>query len=181
MMTGDCTGPRSAEFVLKDPTIDFAVLESARGGILKNGLAFSNCDIAVITNVTEDHIGLGNRTIVEAEVTSMRYRGTRWRRATVTQNFHWRAAMQARCGNWLLGRGFYTTSDGSHEAEEERQCSKINSDHSKDRRINTAANFTIVCTCCGKHFKRRSATATMLRAHKSPSGFTCCGTIGYFQ
>ncbi|MEO6330576.1 MAG: cyanophycin synthetase [Ginsengibacter sp.] len=65
MMTGDCTGPRSAEFVLKDPTIDFAVLESARGGILKSGLAFSNCDIAVITNVTEDHIGLGGIENIE--------------------------------------------------------------------------------------------------------------------
>lgn len=59
MMKGDCTGPRSAEFVLKDPTVDMAVLESARGGILKNGLAFSNCDIAIVTNVTADHIGLG--------------------------------------------------------------------------------------------------------------------------
>ena len=59
MMKGDCTGPRSAEFVLKDPTIDFAVLESARGGILKTGLLFTNCDIAIVTNVTEDHIGLG--------------------------------------------------------------------------------------------------------------------------
>jgi cyanophycin synthetase len=59
MMTGDCTGPVSAEFVLKDPTIDFAVLESARGGILKSGLAFRNCDVAIITNVSADHIGLG--------------------------------------------------------------------------------------------------------------------------
>ena len=59
LMTGDCTGPRSAEFVLKDPTVDFAVLESARGGILKNGLAFSNCDVAIVTNITADHIGLG--------------------------------------------------------------------------------------------------------------------------
>ena len=59
MMKGDCTGPKSAEFVLKDPTVDMAVLESARGGILKNGLAFSHCDIAIVTNVTADHIGLG--------------------------------------------------------------------------------------------------------------------------
>ncbi|GAC1381991.1 MAG: cyanophycin synthetase [Ginsengibacter sp.] len=59
MMKGDCTGPRSAEFVLKDPTVDFAVLECARGGILKSGLAFSNCDIGIVTNVTEDHMGLG--------------------------------------------------------------------------------------------------------------------------
>ena len=59
MMKGDCTGPKSAEFVLKDPTVDMAVLECARGGILKNGLAFTNCDIAIVTNVTSDHIGLG--------------------------------------------------------------------------------------------------------------------------
>jgi cyanophycin synthetase len=65
MMKGDCTGPRSAEFVLKDPTIDFAVLETARGGILRSGLAFSNCDIAVVTNVTADHIGLGGIETLE--------------------------------------------------------------------------------------------------------------------
>ena len=59
MMKGDCTGPLSSLFVLKDPTVDFAVLECARGGILKSGLAFSNCDIAVITNVTADHLWLG--------------------------------------------------------------------------------------------------------------------------
>lgn len=59
LMKGDCTGPKSAEFVLKDPTVDFAVLECARGGILKNGLAFSNCDVAIVTNITADHIGLG--------------------------------------------------------------------------------------------------------------------------
>ncbi|MDB5202403.1 MAG: cphA [Ferruginibacter sp.] len=59
MMKGDCTGPLSAQFVLKDPTVDFAVLECARGGILKNGLAFRNCDIAIVTNVTNDHMGLG--------------------------------------------------------------------------------------------------------------------------
>ena len=65
MMKGDCTGPRSAEFVLKDPTVDLAVLECARGGILKSGLAFSHCDIAIVTNVTEDHIGLGGITNLE--------------------------------------------------------------------------------------------------------------------
>ena len=59
MMKGDCTGPVSAQFVLKDPTVNFAVLESARGGILKSGLAFRNCDIAIVTNVAADHMGLG--------------------------------------------------------------------------------------------------------------------------
>ncbi|MEO6582732.1 MAG: cyanophycin synthetase, partial [Ferruginibacter sp.] len=59
MMKGDCTGPVSAQFVLKDPTVDFAVLECARGGILKSGLAFQQCDIAVVTNISADHMGLG--------------------------------------------------------------------------------------------------------------------------
>lgn len=59
MMKGDCTGPISSQFVLKDPTVDFAVLECARGGILKAGLAFQNCEVAVVTNVAADHIGLG--------------------------------------------------------------------------------------------------------------------------
>jgi cyanophycin synthetase len=58
MMRGDCTGPISAEFILKDPTVDFAVLECARGGILRAGLGFHNCDIAIVTNVAADHLGL---------------------------------------------------------------------------------------------------------------------------
>ncbi len=58
MMRGDCTGPISAEFVLKDPTVDFAVLECARGGILRAGLGFHNCNLAVVTNIAADHLGL---------------------------------------------------------------------------------------------------------------------------
>ncbi|MDZ4824373.1 MAG: cyanophycin synthetase [Flavobacteriales bacterium] len=65
MMRGDCTGPISAEFVLKDPTVDFAVLETARGGILRAGLGFHNCDIAIVTNVAEDHLGLSDIDTVE--------------------------------------------------------------------------------------------------------------------
>jgi cyanophycin synthetase len=58
MQRGDCTGPQSAEFVLKDPTVDFAVLECARGGILRAGLGFHRCDIGIVTNVAADHLGL---------------------------------------------------------------------------------------------------------------------------
>ncbi|MEI8278223.1 MAG: cyanophycin synthetase [Bacteroidota bacterium] len=65
MMKGDCTGPVSAEFVLRDPTVDFAVLECARGGILRAGLGFHNCDIAVVTNVAEDHLGLQGIDTIE--------------------------------------------------------------------------------------------------------------------
>lgn len=60
MEKGDTTGPISAEYILKDPTVEFAVLETARGGILRSGLGFSRCDIAVITNVAEDHLGLAD-------------------------------------------------------------------------------------------------------------------------
>lgn len=58
LMTGDCTGPSSAEFVLRDPTVDFAVLESARGGLLRAGLGFKQCDVGIVTNVAADHLGL---------------------------------------------------------------------------------------------------------------------------
>jgi len=62
---GDCTGPVSAEFVLKDPTVDFAVLETARGGLLRAGLGFHNCDIAIVTNIAPDHLGMRGINTVE--------------------------------------------------------------------------------------------------------------------
>lgn len=55
---GDCSGPKSAETILRDPSVEFAVLETARGGILRNGLGFDQCNVAVITNIAEDHLGL---------------------------------------------------------------------------------------------------------------------------
>ncbi|MCE3225534.1 MAG: cyanophycin synthetase [Bacteroidetes bacterium] len=55
---GDCTGPNSSQTILHDPMVDFAVLECARGGILRSGLGFDNCDISVITNISEDHLSL---------------------------------------------------------------------------------------------------------------------------
>jgi cyanophycin synthetase len=58
LMTGDCTEPASAEFVLKDPTVNFAVLECARGGLRRAGLGFKKCDVAIVTNVAADHLGL---------------------------------------------------------------------------------------------------------------------------
>ncbi|MDH3448121.1 MAG: cyanophycin synthetase [Gammaproteobacteria bacterium] len=56
---GDMTGPQSAQIVLRDPTIDFAVLETARGGILRAGLGYSECDVAACINISADHMGLG--------------------------------------------------------------------------------------------------------------------------
>ncbi|MBT0568827.1 cyanophycin synthetase [Curvibacter sp. CHRR-16] len=64
--TGDCSGPRSARNVLYHPDVDAAVLETARGGILREGLAFDHCDVAVVTNIgAGDHLGLNYITTVD--------------------------------------------------------------------------------------------------------------------
>jgi cyanophycin synthetase len=55
----DASGPRSASMVLQNPTVDFAVFEVARGGILREGLGYQRNDVAVVLNVTGDHLGLG--------------------------------------------------------------------------------------------------------------------------
>jgi cyanophycin synthetase len=56
---GDMSGPKSAQMVLQNPTVDTAVFEVARGGILRGGLGYDRNDVAVVTNVTADHLGLG--------------------------------------------------------------------------------------------------------------------------
>lgn len=57
--TGDCSGPRSARNVLMHPAVDAAVFETARGGILREGLAFDKCDVAIVTNIgMGDHLGM---------------------------------------------------------------------------------------------------------------------------
>jgi cyanophycin synthetase len=60
LMKGDTTGPKSTEFILKDPTVEVAVLETARGGILRSGLGFSQSDIGIITNIQPDHLGISD-------------------------------------------------------------------------------------------------------------------------
>ncbi len=62
---GDCTGPVSAQKVLQDSSVEFAVLECARGGMLRSGLAFDQCDVGVVTNVAADHLGLRDINSVE--------------------------------------------------------------------------------------------------------------------
>jgi len=57
ILSGDTSGPASAQAVLNDPLVEMAVLETARGGIVRRGLGFDLCDAAVLTNVTADHIG----------------------------------------------------------------------------------------------------------------------------
>ncbi len=55
---GDMTGPTSARIVLRDPTVDIAVLETARGGLLRSGLGYRRCDVSACLNVSADHLGL---------------------------------------------------------------------------------------------------------------------------
>ncbi len=64
--SGDCSGPRSARNVLLHPEVDAAVFETARGGILREGLGFDHCQVAVVTNIGEgDHLGLNYISTVE--------------------------------------------------------------------------------------------------------------------
>jgi cyanophycin synthetase len=62
---GDTTGPQSAQVILKDPTVEVAVLETARGGLLRSGLAFESCNIGVVLNVAADHLGIGDIETIE--------------------------------------------------------------------------------------------------------------------
>lgn len=62
---GDNTGPQSAAVILRDPTVEVAILECARGGILRAGLAFDNCDIGIVLNVAADHLGIGDIDTIE--------------------------------------------------------------------------------------------------------------------
>jgi cyanophycin synthetase len=64
VVEGDTTGPGSAQVILSDPAVDVAVLETARGGIVRRGLGYDWSDIGVITNIDEDHLGqLGIKTL----------------------------------------------------------------------------------------------------------------------
>ncbi|MDQ3321975.1 MAG: cyanophycin synthetase [Acidobacteriota bacterium] len=65
ILTGDNTGPVSAQLVLKDPSVQVAVLETARGGIIRSGIGYDHCDIAVVTNVAADHLGLKDVNTLE--------------------------------------------------------------------------------------------------------------------
>lgn len=65
MQKGDCSGPVSAGFILRNPAVEFAVLETARGGVIRSGLGFDFCHAAIVTNVKPDHLGLKGINTVE--------------------------------------------------------------------------------------------------------------------
>lgn len=65
ILSGDTTGPKSAKVVLSDPNVEVAVLETARGGILREGLGFERCDVGAVLNIQPDHLGLKGIETVE--------------------------------------------------------------------------------------------------------------------
>lgn len=65
LMEGDLTGPLAADIVLSDPRVEVAVLETARGGILRSGLGYGVCDVGVVMNVSPDHLGMRGIHTVE--------------------------------------------------------------------------------------------------------------------
>lgn len=65
LLQGDLTGPFAANLVLSHPDVEVAVLETARGGILRAGLGWERCDVGVVTNVTSDHLGLKGIETIE--------------------------------------------------------------------------------------------------------------------
>lgn len=65
VLTGDYSGPEGTRTIMKDATIDHAVLEIARGGILRRGLGFKECDVGVFLNVSSDHLGYGGIDTLE--------------------------------------------------------------------------------------------------------------------
>jgi cyanophycin synthetase len=65
---GDTTGPQSAGVILQYPTVEIAVFETARGGILRSGLAFAHRDVGIVLNMAADHLGLGDiETIAQTQ------------------------------------------------------------------------------------------------------------------
>ena len=65
LLAGDLTGPFAANIILSHPDVEIAVLETARGGILRAGLGFDACDVGVVLNVSADHLGLGDIDTLE--------------------------------------------------------------------------------------------------------------------
>jgi cyanophycin synthetase len=64
-VAGDMTGPKSAQMVLSDPSVDLAVLETARGGLLRAGMGYRECNVGAVLNVAADHLGLGGIETLE--------------------------------------------------------------------------------------------------------------------
>ena len=100
ILEGDTSGPRSARLILQDPTVECAVFETARGGLLRSGLGYGTADVGVCMNVSEDHLGIGFIETVEElarlksiVVETVRKGGT----SVLNAEDKWCREMAARC------------------------------------------------------------------------------------
>lgn len=119
--TDDCSGPQSARLVLMNPQVEVAVLETARGGILREGLGFDRCDLAVVTNIGEgDHLGLGGietaQQLAEVKQTIVRALAP-WGTAVLNAADPLVAAMADRCRGRVL---FFAREEGQARLREHR-------------------------------------------------------------
>ena len=132
---GDMSGPKSAQMVLQNPTVDTAVFEVARGGILREGLGYDRNDVAVVTNVTGDHLGLGGITRSGSWPTSRasssrpcRARGRRSSTPTTATSTGWAATAPGGscCSAWppRRARTASTGSTGTPPGATPRSCSR---------------------------------------------------------
>lgn len=100
VLEGDTSGPRSARLILQDPTVDCAVFETARGGLLRSGLGYGTADVGICMNVAEDHLGIGFIETVEdlarlksIVVETVRHGGT----SVLNAEDKWCREMASRC------------------------------------------------------------------------------------
>jgi len=110
----DASGPKSARMILQDPTVEVAVLETARGGILREGLAFDRCDVGLVLNVTADHLGLKGVDTIEdlAKVKSVVTEAVGRRGVSVLNGDD---PMTLRIARYAGGRIAYFTLNGGSE------------------------------------------------------------------
>ena len=148
--TGDCSGPRSARVVLSHPQTEAAVLETARGGILREGLGFDQCDVAIVTNIAKgDHLGMGG---IETEQQLAEVKQTIVRAVAKSGSAVLKAgdplvvAMAAHCP----GNVIYFDRDGDHPVMVTHRRKGGCTVFVRDRRNRRCGGTTAVDDCCGR-------------------------------
>ena len=165
--SGDCSGPRSARNVLAHPDVDAAVLETARGGLLREGLAFDKCDVAIVTNLgAGDHLGLNYITTLEdllvlKRVIVLNVAPGGW--AVLNAADPAVVAMAPRCP----GRVLYFAQDGQHPV--------IRTHLAQGKRVIYVDHGDIVCAEPG--FEKRLSLARVPITHKGLIGFQVENTL----
>ena len=143
--TGDCSGPRSARNVLMHPDVDAAVFETARGGILREGLAFDKCDVAIVTNIgIGDHLGMNFINTVDTLALVKR---------VIVQNVATHGAAVLNAADPLVaqmaescpGQVIFFAHDGQHPV--------LNTHRAQGKRVVYQDGAQIVCSAAGQEHR----------------------------